>query len=178
MRQMPISNTVYPIWIRNRKIEADRFEERPENTKYTLIRVKTMWPALIFAASRNDRVIGRTMVLTVSIKIRNGFSQAGAPPGSKDASLVERLNLKLEIIRLNHRGSPKVKVKKRWEEELNTYGATPIKLTEIIIMNRATRIVASPFRCAVEVRILCSLIMLMGIDKSQKICPPDLQNIG
>lgn len=45
------------------------------------IRVITMWPALMFAASRKERVIGRTENLDVSTITRNGFSQGGAPPG-------------------------------------------------------------------------------------------------
>jgi len=79
-----------------------------------------MWPALMFAASRKDNVIGRTNVLTVSIRIRKGFSHEGAPPGRREAKVVEVLNLNLEIIKLNHNGKPRASVKNRWEEELNT----------------------------------------------------------
>jgi len=46
-------------------------------------RLRTMWPALIFAANRNDRVNGRTIILVVSIRTRNGFNQSGAPSGRK-----------------------------------------------------------------------------------------------
>lgn len=46
-------------------------------------RERTMCPALIFAASRNDRVNGRTITLVVSISTRNGLSQSGAPSGRK-----------------------------------------------------------------------------------------------
>lgn len=42
-----------------------------------------MWPALMFAASRNDKVSGRTVILVVSIRTRNGFNQSGAPSGRK-----------------------------------------------------------------------------------------------
>jgi hypothetical protein len=42
-----------------------------------------MCPALIFAASRNDKVIGRTIIEDDSISTRNGFNQSGAPSGSK-----------------------------------------------------------------------------------------------
>jgi len=45
------------------------------------IRVITMWPALMFAASRKERVIGRTENLDVSTMTKNGFNQGGAPPG-------------------------------------------------------------------------------------------------
>lgn len=46
-----------------------------------------MWPALILAAKRNDRVSGRTVILVVSIMTRNGFSQSGAPSGSRCATV-------------------------------------------------------------------------------------------
>lgn len=42
-----------------------------------------MWPALIFAASRNDRVKGRTATLDVSINTNGGLSHPGAPSGRK-----------------------------------------------------------------------------------------------
>ena len=42
-----------------------------------------MWPALMFAARRNERVIGRTATLVVSINTRAGLSQSGAPSGRK-----------------------------------------------------------------------------------------------
>ena len=74
----------------------------------------------MFAANRKDRVIGRTSVLTVSIRIKNGFNHEGAPPGSKEAKVVEVLNFTLDTIRLNHNGRPKDNVKNRWEDELNT----------------------------------------------------------
>ncbi len=37
-----------------------------------------MCPAVIFAANRKDRVIGRTRFLTVSIKIKMGLINLGA----------------------------------------------------------------------------------------------------
>jgi hypothetical protein len=43
----------------------------------------TICPALILAASRNDRVIGRTTIEDVSIKTRNGFNHVGAPSGNR-----------------------------------------------------------------------------------------------
>lgn len=137
-----------------------------------------MCPALMLAASRKDRVIGRTRVLTVSIKIRNGLSQAGAPPGRRDARVVEGLKHLLEIINLSQRGSPKDSVKIKWEEELKTYGITPIKLIVVIKMYRATRRVVRPFRFVVEVRLPCWFIISVGIDKSQNSCLGEAQNKG
>ena len=76
-------------------------------------RVITMWPALMFAASRKDRVRGRTSVLIVSTKIRKGFSQSGAPGGSRFAANFFGAFSREEIIRLSHRGMPKDMVKIR-----------------------------------------------------------------
>jgi len=42
-----------------------------------------MWPAVMFAANRNERVSGRTRTLDVSINTKNGFNQSGAPSGRK-----------------------------------------------------------------------------------------------
>ena len=50
--------------------------------RYELRRVITMCPALIFAANRNDKVIGRAIILVVSISTKNGFNHNGAPLGS------------------------------------------------------------------------------------------------
>jgi hypothetical protein len=79
-----------------------------------------MWPALMLAARRTDKVMGRTIVLTVSIKIKNGFNHAGAPPGKSDAKVVEGLYDALDKINLNHKGRPKEKVKIKCEEVLKT----------------------------------------------------------
>jgi len=74
---------------------------------------RTIWPALILAASRNDRVRGRTVTLVVSINTRNGLSQSGAPSGKKCAIdfLIDLKNL--DIIIASQSGSPKIKVKIR-----------------------------------------------------------------
>lgn len=74
------------------------------------IRPRTIWPAVILAASRNDKVNGRTITLTDSIMTRNGFNQSGAPSGRKWAIDSFLLNMKLEIIRLSHKGKPNEKV--------------------------------------------------------------------
>lgn len=54
--------------------------------RYVPTRPITTWPALRLAVSRKQRVIGRTSILKVSTRIRNGFSHAGAPAGSKFAA--------------------------------------------------------------------------------------------
>lgn len=57
--------------------------------KNDLTRPKTICPAVRLAANRKDKVIGRTKILTVSTKTRNGFSQEGAPPGRREAATEE-----------------------------------------------------------------------------------------
>jgi len=109
---------VYPTWIKNKKIVVIRLADMEAKARYTLMRVRTICPALIFAARRKESVIGRTRVLAVSIRIKKGFSHAGAPPGKREASVVDGLNLALERISLSHRGRPRTRVKKRCEEEL------------------------------------------------------------
>lgn len=77
-----------------------------------------MWPALILAANRNERVMGRTVTLVVSINTRNGLSQSGAPSGRKWAIDILRDLKNLDIIIDSHRGRPKIKVKIRWLDVL------------------------------------------------------------
>jgi hypothetical protein len=45
----------------------------------------TIWPAVRLAPNRRARIRGRTPILTVSIKIKKGFSPEGAPDGKSDA---------------------------------------------------------------------------------------------
>ena len=59
-------------------------------------------------------------MLTVSIKIKNGFNHAGAPPGRSAAKVVDGLKEALDKISLSHRGRPKENVKIKWEDVLNT----------------------------------------------------------
>lgn len=76
-------------------------------------------PALMLAASRKDRVIGRTAMLVVSIRARKGFNQAGAPPGKRDAiNDVGVFEMALRIS-LSHIGRARIRVRKRCLEALN-----------------------------------------------------------
>lgn len=78
-----------------------------------------MCPAVMFAASRNERVRGRTIILVVSINTKKGFSQSGAPSGRKCAIAFFGLKRKLEVINLSHRGNPKDSVMIRCLDSLN-----------------------------------------------------------
>jgi len=92
------------------------------------IRFRTIWPALMFAARRNDKVIGRTRTLDVSIKIKNGLSQSGAPSGRKCAVLFLGCLVIEDEMNLSHIGRPSDKVKIRCLDRLKAYGLRPIRL--------------------------------------------------
>jgi hypothetical protein len=119
-----------------------------------------MCPALMFAANRNDSVIGRTMILIVSIKIRNGFNHKGAPSGRKCAVNCFQLFIDLEIIIFSHIGSPIDSVKIRWLDKESEYGLRPIKLIMIIIMNIDDRAVIMPLIWLAIVRVTCCVITI------------------
>jgi len=84
------------------------------------IKPRTICPALIFAASRNDKVMGRTAILTVSIIMSAGLNQPGAPDGRRWAINILGENIKEDMIRDNQRGSPIENVIRRWLVGLNT----------------------------------------------------------
>ena len=78
-----------------------------------------MCPALIFAARRKDSVTGRTTILDDSISTRNGFSQSGAPSGSRWAIVALMDFIALDIISNIHIGNPILRVNSRWLVTLN-----------------------------------------------------------
>ena len=84
------------------------------------INPRRIWPALILAASRKERVIKRTEILIVSVNTRNGFNQSGAPLGKKWATNDFGAWVIALRINLSHRGSPKDKVSRRCLVDLKT----------------------------------------------------------
>lgn len=81
----------------------------------------------------------------VSIITKNGFSQSGAPSGSKCATVFFGLCADLEIMNLSQIGNPRTKVKIRCLEVLKVYGTIPIRLIITSIMNTDDRIEDLPF---------------------------------
>ena len=79
-----------------------------------------MCPALILAISRTERVIGRAMILTVSIRTKKGFRGAGAPIGRRAATADLGIKTAPEIIIDSHKGNPNVKETARWLVALKT----------------------------------------------------------
>lgn len=112
-----------------------------------------MWPAVIFAASRKHKVIGRIMILRVSIIIRGGESHSGAPLGKRLADDIVGFFLNPEVIRESQRGNPIDNVKIKWDERLKVYGSNPIKLIIIVREKIEGRRNEKNFRWDPEVRI-------------------------
>jgi hypothetical protein len=50
------------------------------------MRVRTTWPAVIFAAKRKLKVRGRRLMLVASTRLRKGFNHLGAPLGRREAT--------------------------------------------------------------------------------------------
>lgn len=112
----------------------------------------------MFAANRNDKVIGRTKILVVSINTRKGFNHSGAPSGRKCAVDFFGEYLKEEISILNHIGRPIDSVNKRWLDDDREYGIMPIKLIIIIIINSLHTVLDSPLILIDDVRYICVII--------------------
>lgn len=131
----------------------------------------------MFAANRNDRVKGRTMILVVSISTRNGLSQSGAPSGRKWAIDALRFFENLDRIIDNHKGRPSLKVKIRWLDKLNVYGIRPRRLIKIMIVNRGVTIELIPLRLYINVRDSWTKIKECIGDKSAVFRDDLIQNI-
>jgi len=122
-------------------------------------------------------VRGRTIILIVSIKIRNGFNHIGAPSGKKWAvNLFQLLNI-LEITIFNHIGKPINRVKIKWLDKERVYGFKPIKLIMITIKNIVDKDVINPFKKNADVRITCWVIIIKVNDKNIIIRLYEDQNI-
>ena len=93
-----------------------------------------MCPAVMFAASRNDSVIGWTNTLIVSVSTRNGFNHVGAPSGRKCAIVFLGCLVSLDKIISIHIGRPMHSVIIRCLVFLKEYGVIPRRFDRIIVM--------------------------------------------
>ena len=152
---------IYPSWINVNEIK-DGTEVKSAEDPAIPINPRRMWPALILAASRNERVIKRTEILIVSVKTKKGFNQSGAPLGRKWATKDLGAWTIALIINLNQRGRPKDKVKRRCLVDLNTYGSNPRRFNAISITKRETRIEGNPFKWILNVREAWEFITSTG----------------
>lgn len=74
----------------------------------------------MLAVNRTDKVIGRTIILTVSITTKKGFRGAGAPIGNNPATTDLGLKNKAETINESHKGNPKERETAKWLVGLKT----------------------------------------------------------
>jgi len=73
-------------------------------SEISLNNVKRRWPAIILAASRTDRVIGRIMFLVVSIITIKEANIIGVPLGTKWENILFVLLIQPKILNNNHIG--------------------------------------------------------------------------
>ncbi len=111
-----------------------------------------MCPAVILAANRKDKVIGRTIILKVSTITKNGFNQSGAPPGNKEALAETGEYIKPDKIKDSQIGNPNTNVMINWLDILKEYGINPIKLVTNSIINTLVIIEEKDFKCCPKVR--------------------------
>jgi len=132
----------------------------------------------MFAARRNDRVIGRTVTLLVSISTRNGFSQSGAPSGRRCAIdfIIDFENL--DIIIVSQSGKPKINVKIKWLDVLKKYGINPNRLITIIERNRVVVICLNPLRLFMNVRDSCAVMIRINGDNMEFEREVDVQKVN
>lgn len=85
-------------------------------------------------------------MLVVSIKIKNGLSQSGAPSGNRCAIEAFKSFVKVDKIKDNHSGRPIDSVTIRWLVSLKEYGFNPNKL--IIISEENIKVIVddTPFK--------------------------------
>lgn len=117
MAPIASSNIIYPMWIGSTIINVREIPVNIRATAYEPIKARTMCPALMLAASRNDKVAGRTEILIVSARTRNGFSQSGAPSGRSAAVNDFKFFVIDLMIIANHIGRPNDSVNSRWLED-------------------------------------------------------------
>lgn len=149
--QIASSKIIYPT-PKVVRIKDENSDVKSAEVQYKEISLRTICPAVIFAANRNDRVIGRTKILVVSIITKNGFSHVGAPSGKKWAIDFFMENEKDEINMLNHKGRPIDRVIIKWLEDDSEYGIMPIRLIEINKINKDDTVIDKPFKLIDEVR--------------------------
>jgi len=78
------------------------------------------WPAIILAANRTAKVMGRIIDLTVSIITITGIKGAGVPRGTKWAIILLNCRTIDQTIDPNQIGNERANVKTKCLEEVNT----------------------------------------------------------
>lgn len=107
--------------------------------------VRRRCPAIILAASRTDRVIGRMRFLIISITTINGIRTGGVPVGTKWARNSVRLLISLNKIKASHRGSAKDNVIAKCLVAVKVNDASPNVLLARIKKNSLIKMIMLAF---------------------------------
>lgn len=103
-------------------------------------KVNKRWPAIIFAANRTDKVIGRIMFLIISMITIKGISAAGVPIGTKWARKSVILLIILNIMNLNQKGKANERVIAKCLVDVKVKEKSPRVLLKRISKNRDEKI--------------------------------------
>lgn len=118
------------------------------------------------------------MTLLVSITIRKGLSQSGAPSGRRCAIDAFRSFVNVEKINDSHIGKPKVRVIMRWLVTLKVYGFRPIMFAIISVGKIVEIMEVDPFNLFVYVRDSCIKIKVYIISDIVLIRDGITQNVS
>ena len=102
--------------------------------------VNSKWPATILAANRIDSVIGRIILLTVSIITIIGIKAGGVPKGTKCANKLLYWNTIEYNIEPNQMGNASTNVIDKCLVLVKIYGINPMKLEKIMKKKIETKI--------------------------------------
>lgn len=97
------------------------------------INVINKWPAIMFAISRTERVIGRIMFLIVSIITMNIIKAGGVPNGTRWENIIMVELIHPYNIIANHIGKAILNVIKMWLVAVKMKGIKPNRL--LVMMN-------------------------------------------
>lgn len=86
----------------------------------------------MLAARRTERVMGRIMFLTISIKTMKGIKVEGVPKGTRWAKKWSRLLDRLKMINLIHKGKARERVTARCLVAVKEKDNNPMVLLKII----------------------------------------------
>lgn len=117
-------------WVNNIIVSKIKFNEGPVEDK----RVRSKWPAIIFAVSRTARVMGRIIFLIVSINTMKGIKIGGVPWGTKCVNIFWVCWDHPNIMKANHKGSLRANLMVKWAVLVKIYGVRLKKFVSIIVI--------------------------------------------
>lgn len=129
-RYIEISMVNTYLWINATAISSKKSKKRITDVWFTieidmLVKVSRMWPAVMFAHSRTDRVTGRIICLIDSINTINWDNARGVESGTRCLKNWLVLCVILKMIVLIQNGSARAKVNIICLEIVYTYGMRP-----------------------------------------------------